>query len=112
MTDREIIQHLAEKVMRWRVIALGLTSGIFDSDPGELHGTRHWPDNFNPLESIYDAFEVQSKVLSSEKRRLYTTAIIDYCFDEQVAGGLVSFCLSATPRQRCLAMCKATGAQG
>lgn len=55
MTDREIVIHLAEKVMGFKARAVALTSGVFDAPDGCVH---IWPKNWNPLESIADAFEV------------------------------------------------------
>lgn len=59
MTDREIVVALAEKAMGWKARAVALTTGIFDDPDG---GTLHWPNTFNPLESIADAWMVVEKM--------------------------------------------------
>lgn len=58
-SDAGLVRFLAEKVMRWKCDEM--ISGIrFIEIPGRAG--RLYPDSFNPLESLADAFEVQSKV--------------------------------------------------
>lgn len=54
VTDAEIVETLATKIMGWKVRALALTSGVFD-EPND--GMTHvWPRDFDPLTSVSDAF--------------------------------------------------------
>lgn len=118
MTDREIIIHLAEKVMGWTVRNVDAVSGskeviaIRDASgrdriwyPG--CGNRYW----NPLESIADAFEVQAVVLAWKHADKYIFRMNDMaCSGAAVISTtrMARFMLSASPRQRSLAIVEAT----
>ncbi len=109
MSDRDIIEFLATKCMGWKVIALGVTSGIFDPDPANITGpARVWPRNFNPLENIADAMECQA-ALPEDKRWDFVNKLrreIDAPLNTIDA---VWELINATPRERCLAIVKALG---
>lgn len=103
MTDRDIITHLATKVMGWELRALALTSGIFDAPHGRVY---HWPNSWNPLESHDDSAQVQAVILASPKGNDYVLRLHDAaCKGVAVITmqRLLRFMLTATPRQKCIA---------
>lgn len=120
MTDREIIIHLAEKVMGWHVYPL--TKSGYDQ---RLHEHRlieniegkwnHFPPGkpgklWNPPESIADAFEVGEALAcrggSMKRFSAYLLAVME--IDTPLEGQDVYAISHATARQRCLAIVEAT----
>lgn len=103
MTDREIITHLATKVKGWDARAVALTSGIFDAPDGSVHV---WPRNWNPLESIADAFDVQQHAMESpERRRSYTRWLNRIAWDITTdRNGRDWAMINASARHRCIAL--------
>lgn len=117
MTDREIIIHLAEKVMGWRNCDTDFSAQFpayrdmaqFDSDDlyrvfdREKHTGRNW----NPLISITDAFEVQAALKAGQSPR-YMDALENQYLAYPEDCSWLSYLICATPRQRCLAIVEAT----
>lgn len=126
MDDKQIIRTLAEQVMSW----VEVTEPMQDHDIRQLvkrSGVPHWVIDFagrfivfdsdkdrewNPLESIADAFEMQESILAAAKQDDFVSALA-HILDRQceleempeMALGLKAawLLLNATARQRCLA---------
>lgn len=119
MSDEEILVHLADKVMGFSVgedgyARLGVYPRLDFSNYGGwpvLHTSSEACRRWNPLESPADAFEVQAAILAGPKATQYILRMHDMaCGGVAVVGQrkLYAFLLTATPRQRCLAIVEAT----
>lgn len=119
MTDAEIIRHLAEKVMGWKVFQSGRGSwwardkeGTLEERDIMIESLHQWDEMpaWNPLVYISDAFEVQS-ALPEELRAIYQRALDVEVSPEDLRRTAIQqewALITATPRQRCLAMVEAT----
>lgn len=120
MTDREIVVYLAEKVMGWVESDGGSSSfpifrfcqgGIYPSGWRVFDHRLHCGRDWNPLENIADAFEVQA-ALPDDKRDDFSKALWQIFADEKTPWrskfeGYWHFS-NATARQRCLAILEVT----
>lgn len=121
LTDAEIITRLATGIHGWEVFPLS-RSGYSEHAgpklienvesnwvffPHDSSGTRHASKIFNPLESWADVMELQDQILSGCNAEEYILRVYD-----GIVGGLTVVgtkrlyrsLLTATPRQRCMAM--------
>lgn len=117
MTDAEIIRHLAEKVMGWKVYPLSVR-GYSD----RLHEHRlienvehNWnyfpPGNpgklWNPVHSIAEAFQAQNN-LNSDQCKRYMSALESQWQECPCDCPWDGWLISANAFQRCIAMVEAT----
>ncbi len=107
MTDREKIICLATRVMGW-TFNRGIWMVLED---GELCLADY--DDWNPLESIADAFEVQVAI-PEPKRRIFGHAlisVIEFSKDPKISpiSATTWEIVNATARQRCDAIIEALG---
>lgn len=118
MTDREIIIHLAEKVMGFTCVGFHDDERKAEISPrlveqfGKKDGQRDWfligKDRiWSPLESIADAFEVQAALKTGQCSR-YMDALEKQYMDLFEDCPSTAYLLTVTPRQRCLAIVEAT----
>lgn len=96
--DNAIVARLAREVMGWSIHVR------FDGKMDVHWSDGNWKE-WNPLESIADAFEVQTELLKNPR----LASIYAYRLNDMAYNGLavcplrrvIAFLLSATPRQRC-----------
>lgn len=121
MKDAEIVRHLAEKVMGWKIFDVSVTGfpgfpvlvqkgdfWMYYGSESEMGG-RFW----NPLEDRDDCAELEAALMAGESGGVeYIYRMEDMA--ESLAGwtpGIIPihrFLLTATPRQRSIAMYEAT----
>lgn len=117
MTKQQMVRHIAERVMGWRVMEEFHSSGAIQFMSKERgivwcgHPNGSYVNVFNPLESIADAFEAQAKL----PMQLQPIFALHLDRNMPISGRLETsahrmFAIAnAKPGQRCNALIWATG---
>ena len=110
MKDKEITEKIAE----WMEFEVFTECGHLHELPNKCYrkvggGRYYLYHNWNPLENISDAWEVEEKIKNKELSNEYVSALFNYFdnadIDYKRVGAFFSL-IHATPRERCMAMIK------